>query len=77
MPLYTYICQGCGVEAEHLVRYDDRNNEQTCVCGDKMVRRGLEGFAIGDAPQQMGAIFNDGSRVPGHFGRDAKRRRKK
>lgn len=77
MPLYTYTCAACNAEAEHLVRTDDRNKPQPCKCGGKMKRRGLETFTFGPPEYQMGAIMSDGSHVPGHFAKDAKRRRKK
>ncbi len=76
-PLYSYVCEACANAQEHLVRLDDRNNPVPCHCGGQMTREGLEVFAMGDPEYQMTGILSDGTKVPGHFAKDAKRRRKK
>lgn len=73
MPLYTYTCGTCETAQEHRVRYDDRDDTRLCPCGGQMQRRGLETFTIGQPAYQMAGITSDGTKVPGHFGRDAKR----
>ncbi len=37
MPLYDFICEKCEKTEERLIRRDDMDN-QTCTCGDKMVK---------------------------------------
>jgi len=76
MPLYTYSCDRCGRTKEHVVGCRDRDLAIPCECGGKQRRRGVEPFRIGASAYQMQAILSDGTRVPGHFGKDAKRRRK-
>ena len=75
MPIYTYTCKKCGKEQEHLVRYDDRAEPQPCACGGKQHRRGVELPTMKRPDHQMAAIMSDGSRVPGHFAKDAKRKK--
>ena len=77
MPLYTYVCDVCGREREHLVRYSERDHTLLCSCGGREKRRGLETFTMGKPAYQMAGITADGTHVPGHFGRDAARHRKK
>ena len=77
MPIYTYKCESCGSEKEHFVFSSERNNPCDCACGGTMKRRGLETFSIGAPEYQMQAVLSDGTHVPGHFGKDAKRKRKK
>lgn len=77
VPMYTYTCTTCQAEQEHLVRYDDRNDPQPCECGGKQKRRGLETFTFGPPEYQMAGITADGRHIPGHFAKDAKRRRRK
>jgi hypothetical protein len=59
------------------VRHDEKDNSLPCQCGGLMVWRGVESFAVGQPEYQMQGILSDGTHVPGHFGKDAKRRRKK
>ena len=76
-PLYTYSCGSCGDVQEHLVSCRDRDELDCGRCGARLERHGVERFAIGAPAYQMGAILADGTHVPGHYGKDAKRRRKK
>ena len=76
MPFYTYQCGTCRVVRDHVASIADREKPQACECGGSMKRRGPEGCVVGSPAHQMGAIFSDGSRSAGHFGKDAKRKRK-
>ena len=76
MPLYTYICRVCGDTHEHLVRLADKDSLQPCYlisCKGMAERRGLETFSMGQPEYQMAGILADGTHVPGHFGKDARR----
>lgn len=41
MPTYTYVCNGCKVNLERLVKIDDRD-EQHCDDCDKKLDRGID-----------------------------------
>ncbi|MFA4944407.1 MAG: FmdB family zinc ribbon protein [Lentisphaeria bacterium] len=77
MPLYQYECEVCHLEEEHQVSIQERDTEFTCPnCGGKMTRQ-VTAAKIGREKVGMGVILSDGSRVRGHFGREAPRARKK
>jgi putative FmdB family regulatory protein len=77
MPIYTFICSGCGYQEEQLLKYQERDTPFTCPsCGDPMNRRGGEITHIGKESYQMKAVLGTGEHVKGHFGKDAKRGRK-
>lgn len=78
MPMYTYKCAHCGAEAEHVVKYDERDAERCCDvedCPGKLVRAGVELTRLGKPAYQMQAVLGDGRHVRGHFGRYAKGKR--
>lgn len=75
MPMYTYVCPKCDKTQEHLAKCHER--VQSCECGGWMERRGLEIFAMGKPAYQMAGILGDGTHVPGHFGKNAKRDKSK
>lgn len=79
MPMYTYECPHCGAQAEHIVKYDERDNERCCAvedCPGKLVRAGVERVVLGKPSYQMKAVMSDGTHVSGHFGKSAALRRK-
>ena len=88
MPIYTYWCRQCGAEVELIMSYDKRDDQSLQHegpdgfgkkrCGGKLERNeGLERPNIGAPAHQMGAILGSGAKVKGHFGKEAKRKRKK
>lgn len=61
---------------------NDPDTEDETVCGAKLERvlfpkERVCSVAYHGEGWQMGAVMGDGSTVPGHFGRDAARKRKK
>lgn len=77
MPIYTYTCVECGVSVEcYVPRAGDRDKLAGECCGQPRERAGVELFTQGKAAFQMAAVLNNGVRIPGHFGKDAARRRK-
>lgn len=78
MPLYTYAC-GCGNKEEHLVQMDFRDGIKLyCRKCNKLLKRIIDKPpALHGAAHQMHAIMNDGTKVAGHFGKEAPRLRKK
>ena len=87
-PIYTYWCRQCGMEVEHITSYANRDDQSLQHegpdgfgkerCGGKLERNeGLELPTVGQPEHQMGAILGSGAKLKGHFGKDAKRRKKK
>lgn len=84
MPIYTYKCNRCGLVDEDLVIYQARDAPRFCkslrddggVCGGLLQRDGLDCPTIGKPEHQTAAILGSGAKVKGHFGKEAKRRRK-
>lgn len=76
MPIYTYDCAKCGAEVEQVVSYA-RRDEPMCheECGGELQRRGVERFTLGKPGFQPAAILSDGRKVPGHFGKAARKKR--
>ena len=77
MPLYTYVCNDCNCEEEHLEKMEGREkHKHFCPeCGVVMVRK-IDPVFLGKGTPQMGAILDTGEVVPGHFGKTAKREKK-
>lgn len=84
MPIYTYKCKRCGADTESLVPYQGRDAPRFCkwikeddgICGGLLQRDGLDLPTIGKPAHQMGAVLENGAHVKGHFGKDAKRKRR-
>jgi putative FmdB family regulatory protein len=76
MPIYSYTCKQCGQAVEQIVTYARRDNLAHCECGGELQRSGVEAFALGKPTFEMGAIMRDGSRVKGHFGKEAPKKRR-
>jgi predicted nucleic acid-binding Zn ribbon protein len=76
MPAYDYKCFSCGWTGEILqVPYEERNDQPCFWCGKPLSLQ--VGFrAVGAESYQMKAVMTDGSHVKGHFGKDAKRKRR-
>lgn len=83
MPRYDYQCDRCGDRTERDCSYDDRTKAFKCKCGGRM-RYGMHAApGIGVPGHQNKAVFADPMTgktkavVPGHFGKEAKRKRSK
>lgn len=80
MPIYEYICDGCG---EKLIMFSSiEKRDDTCAhdeqepgaeCSGRLVRQKVSQVTVGKPGYQMGAVMSDGSIVKGHFGKDARR----
>lgn len=79
MPLYTYECEKCQKQLEHITSIDNRDKiKLECwSCGGRMYRIIDGAPALHGEPYQMKAILADGSRVAGHFGKEAPLLKKK
>jgi hypothetical protein len=89
VPIYSYRCRQCGLIEEHVVKYADRdkfmqhegpNGDEgpgyKSVCGGTLERQGVELFRAAKENYQCQAILANGAHIPGHFGKEAKRKRK-
>lgn len=76
MPLYAFTCE-CGYEDDFFLEVDSRNERLKCPKCQEVMRRVLTAPKYHGEPYQMRAILSDGSRVAGHFGREAPRMRGK
>jgi putative FmdB family regulatory protein len=78
MPVYDYECPNCKWRGELFqVAYSERG-DQSCPECDEPLGSPSPGFGAIHGPEyQMQAVMGDGSHVKGHFGKEAKRRRKK
>jgi len=88
MPLYSYRCRQCGELLEQVVSYRDRDKfiqhdgpngdagpGYKSVCGGELIRKeGLEMPTIARETYQCKAILGNGAHIPGHFGKEAKRK---
>jgi hypothetical protein len=78
MPLYTYdVCVSCG-ECSHdrVVKIADRDQQSCGECGEKLAREEVSVVAsILFENYQTKAIMSDGTKVAGHFGRAAPKRK--
>lgn len=79
MPLYTYECPRCEVAVDRVIKYEERDNGQfECeTCGSTLRRRGVSEFCMGKPAYQMQAVLGNGDHIKGHFGKDAKRRKRR
>jgi len=75
MPLYGFNCE-CGAYAEIMLSISERDHEMLCPKCSRPMQREIAAPALHGEPYQMQAILGDGSKVKGHFGREAPRRRK-
>ena len=78
MPVYDFECPACGLMHESLVSIAMRDKAIVLCpeCGKKMDRKIVAGPKLHKPGYQMQAVLSDGTEVPGHFGKDAKRERK-
>lgn len=79
MPRYDYHCAGCGWTGPLIVALARRDEQHCPGCTGPIVREeiALTGPPNAKGGYQMHGIFGpQGQHVPGHFGKDAKRRRK-
>jgi len=77
MPAYDYHCPSCSWSGELLqVPYENRH-KQRCPDCKKRLKLDIGFAAIGPEPFQTKAVLSNGAHVKGHFGKEAKRRRKK
>jgi putative FmdB family regulatory protein len=79
MPIYTYKCNQCEKEFEHLIPMEDRDTVKL-VCGkchSRLIRIIDKPPYLAGEKYQMKAILGDGSKVSGHFGKSAPLQRKK
>jgi putative FmdB family regulatory protein len=48
MPLYEFICHGCGKPFEKLIGFSQADQPQVCpACGGQQTQRKLSTFAVG------------------------------
>ena len=78
MPAYDFECPQCGWKGEMLqVVYTERG-DQSCPRCDEPLGSPMPSAPVVHGPQyQMAAVMPNGEKIKGHFGKDAKRRRKK
>ena len=86
MPVYTYRCRQCGTKVEAITPYGRRDSiirhDGPDSSGEEcqgILKRdpGLERPHIGSGCYEMKAILGNGAKLTGHFGKEAKRRKKK
>jgi len=75
MPIFTFNCK-CGNVLEEICKYEDRPDKKKCDCGKWAIRQGIELCTLGKEGYQPQAILENGDHIKGHFGKEAKRRRK-
>jgi putative FmdB family regulatory protein len=76
MPRYDYQCSGCAWTGPLIVKLDDRDEQRCPRCDGLLAREEIGEVAPHQHAYQSAGIFGPkGARVPGHFGREAKRRR--
>lgn len=81
--LYDFECEVCGVLEERNVPYEERNDQECAECGNVMRLGWRKAPGVGKPGHQTHAVFADPvtgktvASVPGHFGKEAKRKRKK
>lgn len=72
MPLYDFECVGCNQQEEHFCEVVERDHvEFACSRCGKKLRRVVSAPAYHGEPYQMGVVLSDGTRVKGHFGKEA------
>jgi putative FmdB family regulatory protein len=73
MPLYDFQCVSCGQQEEHFCAMVERDLiELACFRCGKRLRRMVSAPAYHGEPYQMGVVLGDGTRVKGHFGKEAR-----
>ena len=79
MPVYTFECPACGCERDHVVSFDERDAGlfECGRCAVAMRRQAVSAFALGKPSYQMQAVLGNGDHLKGHFGKDAKRRKRR
>lgn len=38
MPIYTYMCELCGLSKDHMHLVDERDLPESCACGGRAIR---------------------------------------
>jgi putative FmdB family regulatory protein len=75
MPMYTYVCTDCGEEVEFIVSIAERDQAYAHAnCGGALTRLQVESFQIGAPSYVPGAVTSQGELIPGHFGKDARKK---
>lgn len=84
MPIYVYSCTDCGDEVEVICSLGRRDESrlhseevEDSGCGGALVRQEVSGFALGEPGYQCGALLPTGEVVPGNFGKDAPKTKKR
>ena len=79
MPLYTFHCPDCECSDEFLLKHAELEGRvETCVnCGGEMVWQGMEKPTLHGPAYQMQTFDSQGRHTKGHFGKEAKRNRRK
>lgn len=73
MPLYDYECPQCGQQEEHACQMVERDRvEFACSRCGKRLRRMVSAPALHGEAYQMGVTLTDGTRLKGHFGKEAR-----
>ena len=76
MPIWVYDCERCGAEVENICSFEKRDDPLTHEdCGGKLVRRGVQPFTTGKESFQGGAILSNGQKIPGHWGKSARKKK--
>ena len=75
MPIYTFECDSCDHRQEEILPLEKRDSSEVqCeICGNVMIRL-IDAHTIGKPAFQMGAVLNSGEKVPGHFGKFARKK---
>jgi hypothetical protein len=78
--MYDWICTACDEWVEKVVPYDRRDDEYDHECGGRLKRRPPAAKSGAGNYQMKAVITNKHDRVvghvPGHFGKEATRKRK-
>jgi len=74
MPLYTFICNKCEGEFERIEKHEDLRKVFACECGGELRWRGCEDIKVGRPGYQMAAVTSTGAKIPGHFGKEARKK---
>lgn len=77
MSMYEYQCPNCNHVYEDIRDYIDRDNQFICPNCIMLCYRKMSVSNLNLKPFHMGAVLDNGQVVPGHFGKDAKREKKK
>ena len=83
MPMYDYVCDTCGAEVERIVTISTRDVAVAHDgCGGLLHYAGVGLVNVGVPAPRMGAMIVDRNErkvtnVEGHFGKEAKRRRRR